>query len=94
MLVHGGCRYRAFMNRVTARDVTRLFPGIEDHTVLEVLASRPTLGDLEAAAQMLADQDEGLVDADPALRERAAGLVRMLSTAGLVAAEDEPQRGG
>ena len=79
------------MKTATAHDVTRLFPGIEDHTVVEVLASKPTLDDLEAASQMLADQDEGLVDADPALRERASGIVALLASAGLVSA-DEDQR--
>lgn len=89
----GARRYLADMATVTAADVVRVFPGIEDHVVLEVLASRPTLGDLEAASQMLADQDEALVDADPVRRARAAGLVDILATAGVGMPDDDPRRG-
>jgi hypothetical protein len=82
-------RYLAAMSSVNASDVTRLFPGIEDHTVVEVLASKPTLADLEAASQLLADQDEGMEDADSALRERVSGLVAILAAAGLTAPADD-----
>lgn len=49
------------MDAATRQDITRLFPGIQDHTVVEILGARPTLGDIEAAASLLQDADEGLI---------------------------------
>jgi hypothetical protein len=49
------------MNAATRQDITRLFPGIQDHTVVEILGTHPTLGDIEAAASLLQDADEGLI---------------------------------
>jgi hypothetical protein len=49
------------MNAATRQDITRLFPGIQDHTVVEILGAHPTLGDIEAAASLLQDADEGLI---------------------------------
>lgn len=43
--------------------MVRLFAGIQDHTVVEVLDTGATLDELEAAALLLANQDEALVDA-------------------------------
>ena len=49
------------MDAATHQDIRRLFPGIQDHTVVEILGSQPTLGDIEAAAALLQDADEGLI---------------------------------
>lgn len=49
------------MNSATHQDITRLFPGIQDHTVVEILDTRATLGDIEAALALLLDADEGLI---------------------------------
>lgn len=49
------------MDAATRHDITRLFPGIQDHTVVEILGAQPTLGDIEAAAALLQDADEGLI---------------------------------
>ena len=49
------------MNAATHQDIVRLFPGIEDHTVVEILGIQPTLGDIEAAVALLQDADEGLI---------------------------------
>ena len=49
------------MDTVTRKDITRLFPGIQDHTVVEILAAQPTLGDIEAALALLQDAAEGLI---------------------------------
>jgi hypothetical protein len=51
------------MVSATHDDVSRLFPGIQDHTVLEILATEATVSDLEAALLLLEDNDEGLIDA-------------------------------
>ncbi len=49
------------MDTATHQDIIRLFPGIQDHTVVEILDAKPTLGDIEAAASLLQDADEGLI---------------------------------
>lgn len=51
------------MDAATRKDITRLFPGIQDHTVVEILDAQPTLGDVEAALALLQDADEGLIGA-------------------------------
>jgi hypothetical protein len=49
------------MDTVTQQDIVRLFPGIQDHTVVEILGTKATLGDIEAAVALLQDADEGLI---------------------------------
>jgi hypothetical protein len=49
------------MNAATHQDIVRLFPGIQDHTVVEILGTHATLGDIEAASALLQDTDEGLI---------------------------------
>lgn len=49
------------MNTATHQDIARLFPGIQDHTVVEILDTQATLGDVEAALALLQDADEGLI---------------------------------
>jgi hypothetical protein len=51
------------MDTATRQDIVRLFPGIQDHTVIEILDTRATLGDIEAAVALLQDADEGLIGA-------------------------------
>lgn len=50
------------MTAVTHDEIVRLFPGIQDHTVLEILDAKATVGELEAASLLLQNADEGLVD--------------------------------
>jgi hypothetical protein len=50
------------MTTVTHDEIVRLCPGIEDHTALEILDTKATVGELEAALQLLQDSDEGLID--------------------------------
>ena len=49
------------MDTATRHDIVRLFPGIQDHTVIEILDTQATLGDIEAAVALLQDADEGLI---------------------------------
>ena len=51
------------MDAATHKDITRLFPGIQDHTVVEILEAQATLGEIEAALALLQDADEGLIGA-------------------------------
>jgi hypothetical protein len=50
------------MTTVTHDEIVRLFPGIQDHTVLEILDTTATVGELEAASLLLQNADEGLVE--------------------------------
>ncbi len=50
------------MTTVTHDEIVRLCPGIEDHTALEILDTKATVSELEAALQLLQDSDEGLID--------------------------------
>lgn len=49
------------MDTATQQDIVRLFPGIQDHTVVEILGTNATLGDIEAAVALFQDADEGLI---------------------------------
>lgn len=50
------------MTTVTHDDVARLFPNIQDHAIVEILATRATVDELEAALLLLSNEDEGLID--------------------------------
>ena len=62
------------MERVTRQDIVRLFPGIQDHTVLEILATKVPIEDVEAAALLLASADEGSVT----IRQREGDRINRL----------------
>jgi hypothetical protein len=62
------------MAGATHDDIARLFPGIQDHTVLEILATEATVDDLEAASLLLQDNDEGLID----IKEQKGSLLNQL----------------
>jgi len=47
---------------VTHDQIVRLFPGIQDHSVLEIIAIKATVEELEAAMLLLSDEDEGLIE--------------------------------
>ena len=49
------------MDTATRQEILRLFPGIQDHTVVEILDTHATLGDIEAAVALFQDADEGLI---------------------------------
>ena len=50
------------MATITHDDIVRMFPGIQDHTALEILDTKASVRELEAALQLLQDADEGLID--------------------------------
>jgi hypothetical protein len=50
------------MATVTHDDIIRLFPDMQDHTVLAIIGMEATVDELEAALQLLQDDDEGLID--------------------------------
>lgn len=50
------------MTSATHSDIVRLFPGIQDHTALEIIAMEATVVELEAVLQLLQDSDAGLIE--------------------------------
>lgn len=77
------------MISVTHDEIIRLFPGIQDHTALEILDTKATVGELEAASLLLQDADEGLVDIQQQEGEQINRLLNILSSS-----EIRPQEEG
>ncbi|MDH3637856.1 MAG: hypothetical protein OES09_05265 [Gammaproteobacteria bacterium] len=72
----------------TRDDIVRLFPGIQDHTIVEILATKCTVDQLEAASLLLADQDEGLIDAKREAADQLARVLDILAQAEIMPRED------
>jgi hypothetical protein len=70
------------MNATTRQDIVRLFPGIQDHTVVEILDTHATLGDIEAAVALLQDADEGLIGVKQRHGERINRVLEILAASG------------
>ena len=71
------------MNAATHQDIVRLFPGIQDHTVVEILDTNATLGDIEAALALLQDADEGLIGVKQRHGDRINRVLNILAASGL-----------
>jgi hypothetical protein len=76
------------MTVATHDDVCRLFPGLQDHAIVDLLATRPSIADLEAVSQMMQDDDEGLIGLKQRRGDRLNRLLVILSQAQLQAADD------
>ena len=63
----------------THDDILRVFPGMQDHTVLEILATEATVDDLEAASVLLQDNDEGLIEIRKQKGDRLNHLLGILA---------------
>jgi hypothetical protein len=70
------------MNPATQKDVVRLFPGIQDHTVVEILDAHPTLGDVEAVLALMQDADEGLLGVKQRHGDRINRVLDILAASG------------
>jgi hypothetical protein len=70
------------MNTATHQDIVRLFPGIEDHTVVEILDTHATLGDVEAVLALLQDADEGLIGVKQRHGDRIDRVLEILTASG------------
>lgn len=70
------------MKSATHQDITRLFPGIQDHTVVEILDTQATLGDIEAALALVLDADEGLLGVKQRHGERINRVLDILAASG------------
>ena len=71
------------MDAATHQDIVRLFPGIQDHTVVEILGTNATLGDIEAAVALLQDADEGLIGVKQRHGDRINRVLGILATSDL-----------
>ena len=67
------------MASATHDDIVRLFPGMQDHTVLEILATRASVAELEAASLMLQDADEELIEVKQRRGDRLSRLLGILA---------------
>jgi len=63
---------------VTHDDVVRIVPGIQDHTIIEILDLQAGVRDLEVAVQLLQNSDEGLIAARQRHGDRINRLVAIL----------------
>jgi len=73
---------------VTHDDIVRLFPGMQDHTVLEVQATEATVEELEAALLLLQNGDEGLTDIKQRTGTRLNLLLEILASSEIQLRED------
>lgn len=62
------------MGVATHDDLVRLFPGIQDHSVLEIQATEATVDELEAALLLLQDDDAALID----IKQRQGSRLNLL----------------
>lgn len=62
------------MGVATHDDLARLFPGIQDHSVLEIQATEATVDELEAALLLLQDDDAALID----IKQRQGSRLNLL----------------
>jgi hypothetical protein len=76
------------MISATHDDIVRLLPGIQDHTVVEILATKATVDELETATLLLANQDEGLIDAKREVGSQLSRVLDILAKAEIMPRED------
>ncbi len=50
------------MNSATHEDIMRVFPDIEDHAAVEILAMKATVNELEAALVLLTSDDKDVIE--------------------------------
>lgn len=77
------------MRAATHDDIIRLFPGLQDHTALEILDTKASIPELEAALLLLQDADEGLIGIKRQEGDRLNRLLDILSKSEIRPAEDD-----
>jgi len=73
----------------TRNDIVRLFPGIQDHTALEILDTHTSVRELEAAQQLLQDADEGLIRLNRQEGDQINRLLEILGKSEIRPADDD-----
>ena len=76
------------MTAATRQDVLRMFPGLQDHATLEILAAEPSVGELETLFAILAGDDEGLSTTHRAESDRIRRLQSILRQSGIQPQQD------
>ena len=76
------------MITATHNDIVRLFPGIQDHAVVEILATEASISELEAASSLLGNQDNGLIEAKRQAGGQLPRVLDILARAEIVPADD------
>lgn len=76
------------MITATHDDIIRLFPDIQDHAVVEILATKATLGELEAASLLLANQDNRLIDVEREASGQSPRVLEILANAEIMPVAD------
>ena len=71
------------MSTATHKDVLNVFPGLEDHAVVEILDMHATVDELEAALTVLASDDKELIAMKRREGEEINRLLDILSQAGV-----------
>jgi hypothetical protein len=80
------------MITVTHDEIVRLFPGIQDHTVVDVLATKATISELEAAYLLLGNQDNGLIEAKREAGGQLSRVIDILARAEVMPADDSDRK--
>jgi len=62
------------MTRATHNDIVRLFPGIQAHTALKIIAMEATVDELDAVLLLLQDNDADLIE----LKRQKGGRLNLL----------------
>jgi len=70
------------------KDVVRVFPGLQDHTVAALLDMKATVDELEAALVMLSGDEEQLIDFQSREGDQVHGILSILGRSELQARED------
>ena len=78
------------MATLTREDVVRLWPGIQAHDVIEILDTKASVAELDAALRLLHDADEGLIDVQREHGDRINRLLAVLSRSEISLPEMEP----
>ncbi len=76
------------MTTATHSEIVQLFPGIQDHSVLEILATKATVEELEAAMLLLNDEDEGMIELKKREGDQLNRLLDVLSNTEIMRQED------
>ncbi len=71
------------MTIATRKDIVDVFPGLEDHAVVEILGMEATTEDLEAALAVLSSDDKDLIDVQHREGTAIHRLMNILSRAGV-----------
>jgi hypothetical protein len=77
------------MVTVTHEDIARLFPGIQDHTAVEIIETNAAFADLEAVALLLQGTDNELISIRREHGDRINRILDILATGEFAQGEDD-----